>query len=121
LNVAVTGPGNRLIDDLLATIGAVFGETLALLVQTEDSEVGNAVMFASDEPLGLPRQWRPAADNPDLEAMLNRLPDLILDRQGRQGTVITDERNFVEALSAPIDLALRRSSRAVLPRSILTP
>ena len=120
-NVAIKGRNSRLVRDLITTIRSVFPQLLLFATATTHDDLGNLVVFASNQPLALPDQWFPPPKDPMIADVLKRLPAQAVDPNQYHGVVLTDELNRVEADSIETEIALRMDTRALLPPSLLEP
>ena len=93
------------------------------LLQIKDAPFSRPVLarFASDGTLEISKEWARSELDPVLALHLANLPDQILGLGSLRGRVITDDFNRMDLYSAPVEIALRRSSRNLLPASILEP
>ncbi len=119
LNTVVI-PDDVLIDDLTVTLEQVFAQVMVLTNRSVGASLDNAVFFASDEAIQMPLEWKPEP-SVLLQQLLQSADSLVLEPKRERGTVITDQKNFVDVRSVKIDIALRLDSRRVLPASLFAP
>ncbi len=121
INIMVKDRKGPLLGDLAHTLASVFKYQLALTADAGGQTVGNVILFASDGKLELSREWARSEPDPVLALHLKNLPDQVLNLASLHGHLITDDFNRMDLYSAPVEMALRRSSRNLLPASILEP
>lgn len=109
LNVVTRGWRDGLVADLTVTLKPVFASVVAAGTAHRPGELGNVIFFASDRPLALPARFLERAHARPVE----------LDETG--GSILTDERNRLDALAAPVEEEMRRQLRAAVPPALLMP
>lgn len=123
VNVETVGWQDPLVHALVATLGAVFPEVVALPTSEPPDALGNVIVMASDRALDPPRDQLgdPFGSLPDDDehfAVLSRLHAWDNRYRPVRGRVLTDDWNPVDVRAEEINRVARRWLTGALPESL---